>query len=161
MIARALRLALLAPNHRRTMPWRFFVFAGPARERLAATYEQAARRLDRDVERARQRALDAPVVIVVACVPALDKSKVKLKEEEFPTAAAIENLLLSLASEGVGSMLKTGEIVESDEVRAMLGLPGEPARVMAAINVGYRDLERPVVERPEPDLPTFVRWMSP
>lgn len=160
IVTRALRLAMLAPNHHRTAPWRFFVFAGPARERLAAAYEAAARRVGRDVERARQLAYAAPVMIAVACVPAIDKPKVKPKEEEFAVAAAVEHLLLSLTSEGVGSMLKTGELVESEEVLALLGLQREQARVMAVVNVGYRDPDRPLAERPEPDVATRVRWMT-
>jgi nitroreductase len=160
VVTRALRLAMLAPNHHRTAPWRFFVFAGDARERLAIAYEAAARRVGRDVERARRLAYAAPVTIAVACVPAMDKPKVKVKEEEFAVAAAAENLLLSLAAEGVGSMLKTGELVESDEVLALLGLQRDRARVMAVVNVGYRDPNRPLAERPEPDVPALVHWMS-
>jgi nitroreductase len=160
IVARALRLAMLAPNHHRTAPWRFFVFAGAARERLATAYEAVARRVGRDVDRARETAYVAPVQIVVACVPALDNPKVKRPEEEFATAAAVENLLLALASEGVGSMLKTGQLVESDEVLAMLGLDPQRATVMAVVNVGYRDASRPLAPRHEPDVDALVQWMT-
>jgi nitroreductase len=160
VIERALRVAMLAPNHHRTTPWRFFVFAGPARDRLANAYELAALRLGRDVSRARQRAYDAPVMIAVACLPALGKPKVKLKEEEFATAAAVEHLLLSLASEDVGSLLTTGDLAESDELLVVLGIQREQGRVMAVVNVGYRNIERPIAERLELDLGSFVHWMS-
>ncbi len=159
-IKRALRLSLLAPNHHRTRPWRFFVFCGAARAQLGAAYGAAARRLERDVDRARQRAFDAPVMILVGCVPAIDRPNVKLHEEEFATAAAVENLMLSLASEAIGSLLRTGEVVESDEVRDTVGLTDAHARVMAVVNVGYRDTQRPLAARPEPDIGAFVRWMS-
>ena len=158
-IERALRAAMLAPNHHRTAPWRFSVFTGTGRERLAAAYELAARRLGREVGRARQRAYDSPVMIAVACLPALNKPKVKLKEEEFATAAAVQNLLLSLAAEGVASLLTTGDLVESDEVLAMLGLKREQGRMMAVVNVGYRNITRPVAQRSEPDLLPFVCWI--
>lgn len=84
----------------------------------------------------------------------------KLTEEEFATAAAVQNLLLSLTAEGVASLLTTGDLVEFGEVLATLGLQREQGRVMVVINVGYRNAERPMAERSEPDLQSFVRWIA-
>lgn len=160
LIERAIDCAVQAPNHHRTHPWRFFVFEGDARNRLAAAYEEAARRLGRDVGRAIQRALDAPVMIVVACVAQTSNPRVELKEEEFAVAAAVQNLLLALAAEEVGSLLTTGALAESEEVHRLVGLRPPEARVLGVVNVGYRNTERPLLARPAPDAAPVTTWIA-
>lgn len=160
IIERALAQAVLAPNHHRTAPWRFFVIAREARHRLVSAYETAALRTERDVARAAQRAKDAPVNVVVACVPTLDNPRVVAKEEEFATAAAVQNFLLSLADAGVGSLLTTGPLAESPEVAALVGLEALGGHVVGVINVGYPNPERPIPRRPEAQLDRVVRWID-
>jgi len=160
LIERALDCAVQAPNHHRTRPWRFFVFEGHGRSGLAEAYEAAARRLGRDVERAIQRALDAPVMIVVGCAPQTSHPRVELKEEEFAVAASVQTLLLALAAEGVGSLLTTGVLAESDEVHGLVGLNPPESRVVAVVNVGYRNTERPLIARPTPDAAAVTTWIA-
>jgi len=160
LIERAIDCAVQAPNHHRTRPWRFFVFEGAARDRLADAYEEAARRLGRDVGRAIQRALDAPVMIVVGCVPQMSNPRVEPKEEQFAVAASVENMMLAFAAEGVGTLLTTGALAESDEVHRLVGLTPPEARVMGVVNVGYRDTERPLLARPTPDASTVTSWVG-
>src|ERR1017187_7230408 len=82
----AIAMAVLAPNHYRTRPWRFFVFVGAGRARLAAAYKAAALRLGRDVPKATQRVYDAPVMVAIACIPTTSNPRVVRSEEEFATA---------------------------------------------------------------------------
>ncbi|WP_077000540.1 nitroreductase family protein [Variovorax sp. KK3] len=160
VVERALADAVLAPNHHRTAPWRFFVITRESRQGLVRAYEAAALRTGRDVARAAQRAQDAPLNVVVACVPAQDNPRVSLKEEDFASAAAVQNFLLSLADAGVGSLLTTGELAESPEVAALVGLDEPGAHLMGVINVGYRNTERPLANRPEPRLDRVIRWIG-
>lgn len=158
IIESALASAMLAPNHHGTRPWRFFVFSGPGREPLAKAYEAAAVRLGRATAGARARALEAPVQIVVACRPSLTHPRVRLAEEEFAVAAAVENMLLSLASAGIGSLITTGDLAESDEVHALIELDRRDGRVVAVVSAGFADPQRPLRRRIEPDLESFVQW---
>jgi nitroreductase len=160
LVERALDCAVQAPNHHRTRPWRFFVFEGDARNRLAAAYEETARRLGRDVVRAVQRAMDAPVMIVVGCVAQTSNPRVELKEEEFAVAASVQTLMLALAAEEVGSLLTTGVLAESDEVHRLVGLQPPEGRVMGVVNVGYRNTERPLLARPAPDAAAVTTWVA-
>ena len=160
LIEQALADAVLAPNHHRTAPWRFHVITREGRGKLVAAYESAANRLGRDVARAVQRASDAPVNVVVACVPAAANPKVSVREEEFATAAAVQNFMLSLAAAGVDSLLTTGDLAEAPEVAVLVGLPQPPARLMGVINVGYRNPERPIPARAEPALERVVHWIT-
>lgn len=160
VVERALADAVLAPNHHRTAPWRFFVITREARPGLVGAYEAAALRVGRDVARAAQRAQDAPVNVVVACVPAMDNPRVLPKEEDFATAAAVQNFLLSLADAGVGSLLTTGELAESPEVAALVGLEEPGAHLMGVINVGYPNAERALARRPDAQLDRVTRWIG-
>ena len=160
LVERALDCAVQAPNHHRTRPWRFFVFEGDARNRLAAAYEETARRLGRDVARAVQRAMDAPVMIVVGCVAQTSNPRVELKEEQFAVAASVQTLMLALAAEEVGSLLTTGVLAESDEVHRLVGLQPPEGRVMGVVNVGYRNTERPLLARPAPDAAAVTTWVA-
>ncbi|HVZ45598.1 MAG TPA: nitroreductase family protein [Ramlibacter sp.] len=160
VIERALRDAALAPNHHRTSPWRFFVVDRGARDRLVAAYEAAAKRTGRDVARAVQRAKDAPVNVIVACVPAVTHPKVSVAEEEFATAAAVQNFLLSLAAAGVASLITTGELAQSPEVMALTGVAEPHSRVMCVVNVGLRNTERPLAPKPAPDLARIATWIE-
>ncbi len=160
IIERAIADAELAPNHHRTRPWRFFVIMPGARPKLVSAYEAAAERIGRDVVRAAQRARDAPVNVVVACVPAQDNPRVSSEEEAFATAAAVQNFLLSLTAAGVGTLLTTGDLSESSEVAGLVGLREPGARLMGVINVGYRNPERPLPPRPRQALEHVVRWID-
>jgi len=160
LIEQALANAVLAPNHHRTAPWRFFVVPRDARERLVRAYEAAALRAGRDVARAAQRAKDAPVNVVVACIPAVANPRVSVQEEHWATAMAVQTFLLGLAAAGGDSLLTTGELAESPEVAAMVGLDAPQAKLMGVVNVGYRNPERPIAPRPDPPLGAVVRWIS-
>lgn len=159
-LERALQAAMLAPNHHRTRPWRFFVIPRDARDGLVQAYEAAAVRVGRDVARAVQRAKDAPVNIVVACAPAQDHPRAVAAEEEFATAAAAQNLMLSLAESGLGTLLTTGELAQSPELAALVGLDEPGAHLVGLINVGYPNPERQLAARAPFDMDKLVRWIG-
>ena len=156
----ALEVAILGPNHHRTRPWRFHVFTGAGREQLVQAFMAAAVRLRRDPTEARGRALEAPVMIVVSCVPDLTNPKVKREEEEFATAAAIENLMLALTAVGVGSIWITGALATSPEVADALSLPQAQGRIMGIVEAGYADLDRRLAPRPPIDHTRFTTWID-
>lgn len=158
LVELAIDLAMLAPNHYRTQPWRFFVFADAGREQLARAYEAAALRLGRDPQRARTRAFEAPVMIAVACMPSLGNPKVKPTEESFAVAAAVQTMLLAFASCGIASLIATGDLPESDEVCDLVGVPRDEGRVMTVVSVGYADPARPAAKRVAADTTRHVRW---
>lgn len=156
LLERALRLAVLAPSHYHTRPWRFTVFRGDARSELASAYEKAALRIGWHPGRARCRAFDAPVMVVIGCVPDVSHPRVRPLEEEFATAAATQNLMLALASMQLSSAMSSSPLQVSDEVECLAGLEG--GRVVGVLQIGYRDPERELFKRPQSDLAGVVRW---
>jgi len=135
-------LAVLAPNHYRTNPWRFVVLTGTARERLG---EIVAREVAKQpdvkesiVERNRVQFLRAPTVLVVAS--AGNDDPIKHLENKYAVAAGIENILIGATAAGLASAWKSGAAMIDPEVTAVvkeeLGL--EPNdEVVGIVYLGY------------------------
>jgi nitroreductase len=106
-----LELAVRAPNHHRTEPWRFYVLAGEERMRLGRAIEQEAIENGTDPERAaadaRAKVARAPVIVVFTCIPSTDP-KVIEAEEFASVAMAMQNFVLGAYAKGLGAMLRTG-----------------------------------------------------
>ena len=131
-----------APTHGMTQPWRFHVFTGPARERLAdglqSLYDSltpAAARKEDKREKLRTNALAAPVVITVAAhfEPG---GKITEIEEIAATCCAVENLLLSAHQRGLGSFWASPPVSYSNEFAEWLGLDATH-RALGIIFLGY------------------------
>jgi nitroreductase len=135
-----LSAAALAPNHRLTQPWRFYVLGPEARyayglalgERKARKQPDAeSGRALRDTVAAEHRAL--PAMIAVAVV---DRDDPEVREEDYAAAMmAVENLALAAVELGLGTHIKTGGVMSDPAARAAAGVrDGE--RIVAIVNVG-------------------------
>ena len=152
LIERILESAVHAPNHRITEPWRFHVFVGKGRGELARVRAEIAR-LQAEAEgedeelaagrisRERKKAFRAPVVIAVICEAGRDE--VETLENYAACAAAVQNMLLTAHSLGLGAMWRTGPVAYHDHMREFFGLE-EGDTVVAHLYIGYPDMgERP------------------
>ena len=156
-----LAAAVLAPNHRLTQPWRFYVL-GPearhayglalgARKAKKITDPDAAQRT-RETVAAEHRAL--PLMIAVAVVTADDP---EIREEDYAaTMMAVQNLALAAVELGLGTHLKTGAIMQDPAARAAVGLPDDQ-RIVAVVNVGT-PAEAPPVKAREAAT-AFTTWV--
>src|SRR5688572_6087051 len=128
LIDELIDLAVVAPNHYRTNPWRFVVLTGDARARIGEVAAQAlAQRPDAPaslVERQRTQFLRAPAVMVVASAP--DADPIKDFENKHAVAAGVENILLGATAAGLASAWRSGaamvEPAVSGPVKKALGL---------------------------------------
>jgi len=77
-----------------------------------------------DVQRERDKALRAPLIIVVACriVPG---TKIPAIEQLMAAGAAAQNILLALHALGYVAAWKTGEAAYDTEVKKSLGLAAD------------------------------------
>jgi nitroreductase len=160
-IRELVELAIMAPNHRMTEPWRFTVITGTARERLgrfwaeraATSVEPSAR--DAFMEGESKKPLRAPTLIIVST---RTDPNPEIAEEDFAaTCAAVQTLLLAAESQGIVTGWKTGRMVHDPEVKRYLGL--DPAdRIVATIYMGTQALEEPK-NRPR-KLDDVISWMS-
>lgn len=148
-----LELAVLAPNHRLTQPWRFYVLGPDARHAygLALGDRKAKRQPDpesgrrlRDAVAEEHRAL--PCMIVVAVV---DNDNPEIREEDYAaTMMAIENLALAAVDRGLGTHLKTGGVMQDKAARSAVGVK-ENERIVAVVNLG-QPAEAPAQKNRQP-----------
>jgi nitroreductase len=117
-----------APTHGLTQPWRFHVYTGEGRARLAdalqSLYDQTTPGGEvRPDKRAKLRdgPLQAPVVIAVAALME-SGGRITALDELCATACAVENLLLSAHQRGLGTFWSTAPVACSREFTSWLGL---------------------------------------
>lgn len=169
LIARLIDVAVWAPNHRLTEPWRFYALDGAARERLG----EVARRVtlakvgsvpggDRAV--AERKAAEAaaawasvPALIYVTTVSAPDP-EVDL-ENYGAVCCAVQNLLLAAHAAGLGTSWSSGAVAAAEELRAVVGA-GADERMVGLIRLGYPDpAARPRPSRRTPGA-TQLTWVD-
>lgn len=131
-----------APTHGLNQPWRFHVFTGGGRIRLAdaiqSLYDSTTPQGEvRPEKRAKLREglLQAPVCVAIS---ALTESggKISRMDEICATACAVQNLLLSAHQRGVGSYWSTPPVACTGEFTAWLGLDSRHTS-MGLVYLGY------------------------
>lgn len=138
--------ALSAPDHGALRPTRFLVlreqglvrFADQCVAHLLATEPQAS---PAQQETTRQKALRAPMIIVVSCAPK-EHAKVPAVEQFASTASAVMLLQLGIDAMGYGSVWRTGPWAYSPQIKKALGLV-ESAAIVALLYVGTPQAELP------------------
>jgi nitroreductase len=119
--------ALRAPDHGRLTPWKFVLISGEARRRFGDVLAESLARRQPDasaasLEREREKALRAPLVMVVAARVNPQHPKIPEIEQVMSAAAAAENIMLGFHARGFGVMWRTGEPAYDRGVKAALGL---------------------------------------
>ena len=135
-----LAAATLAPNHRLTQPWRFYVLGPQARYAYgAALGVRKARKTDDPVaaramlENVAAEHWALPCMIAVAVV---NGENPEVREEDYAaTMMAVQNLSLAAVEAGLGTHIKTGAVMSDPAARAAVGLPDDQ-RIVAIVNVG-------------------------
>lgn len=132
--------AIMAPNHRLTRPWRFYVLGPESRyayglalgERKARKLpDPGAARMLRETVAEEHRRL--PCMIAVSVV---QSDNPEVREEDYAAAMmAVQNIALAAVALGLGTHIKTGGVMGDPAARAAVGV-GENERVVAVVNVG-------------------------
>lgn len=120
--------ALRAPDHNKRMPYRFVVARGEGLERLAALFEDYGRRRGKEgpeLERERERAMQAPVVIaVVAHIDDRDE-EVPPHEQWASVGGAISNALTALHFMGYAGKMVSGARASDPAIASAYCAEGE------------------------------------
>ena len=152
LLDRLLRVTTLAPNHKRTWPWRFAVLTGSARDRLGelvAEYEARSGAEPGRVEKARRKYVRSPVVVLIGS--AWQPDPVRRVEDRDAVAAGINNLLLGATAAGLASHWATGTWMGDPAVKAYAGLDAAD-ELVALVYLGWPNGEVAEVARPEPEV---------
>jgi coenzyme F420-0:L-glutamate ligase / coenzyme F420-1:gamma-L-glutamate ligase len=173
-VRRAIAAAITAPAPHHSQPWRFAVLeTEPARTRLldgmlaawkadltadGFTPEQIAKRVRRGEPLRKAPLIIVPCLVADAAHTYPDSRRNASERAMFVVAmgAAIENLLVALAVDGLGSCWISSTLFCREAATQALGLPAdwEP---MGAIGVGHP--AAPAPDRPARDPDAFTRRM--
>ncbi len=148
-IERALEGALRAPNHKLTNPWRFTRVGPQARAEIVEVglriKREAAEAKGREFSTAQEELVRAKLansaaLLIVSQVLADDEFR--RREDYASIACAIENFMLCLWAEGVGSKWATGAVTRHAETYEIAGIDAQNEEIVAFVWVGHssRDL---------------------
>lgn len=157
----AFAAALTAPDHHRLKPTRFVVIETNQRvafgELVANSMQQDFPEIDPvQIERIKNHPMRAPL-LVLALTHIVEHPKVPEFEQILSSGAAVQNLLLSLESQGFASMWRTGAIVESVSLKKALGLQAHDL-ISGIIYVGTA--AKALAPRAELPLSNYVSYWS-
>jgi nitroreductase len=130
LIEQALRLATRAPSGGNSQPWRFIVVReSETKRRLGVIFDEIGMINYNGSPPERTPWEDVPVLIAVCS----RTGGAQIGASIFP---AVQNLLLALQAQGLGSVLTNRWKAREDEVRPLLGLP-DTMEVHAILPVGH------------------------
>jgi nitroreductase len=149
----ALESAARAPDHGALRPWRVHLVRGEARERFGELLCNVARRKNpelsaEDLEKARSKALRAPLILVMSAVVQAHP-KVPALEQVLAAGAAAQNILLALHARGYAAIWRTGDPAYAAEVKHAFGLGTQDA-IVGFIYAGTAKQPAPTMQRPAP-----------
>lgn len=152
IIREMLENANWAPSHGMTEPWRFTVFTGDARAKLAALMAEAYQAVTppekfkpNKLESMATNPLRAPVLITIG-MKRQEGGKISEVDEIQAVACAVQNMHLTATAHGLGAFWSSNAAVCSDQVREFVGL-GENDRMLGLFYVGYPAGDWPTGER--------------
>ncbi len=150
-LATILENANWAPSHGHTEPWRFFVFSGDGRQRLA-DYLQSLYKKSVPEDQFRQDKFDklgvqptlAPIVIAIG-MKRQAIEKIPEVEEIEAVACAVHNMHLTASALGMAGFWSSPPIVYTDDMRQWLGLEDERDKCLGLFYLGWpkEDMEWP------------------
>ena len=126
LLADAFKAASRTPDHGALRPWKFLTIQGEDRRALGALMAQSLKRREPKapeaaLERERQKAFRAPLVIIVAAKVS-PGHKIPEIEQVVSAGAATQNLIVAFHARGFGSMWRTGAPSYDPEVKKAFGL---------------------------------------
>ena len=114
MVDRLLESANWAPSHGDTEPWRFVVYMGEGREKLADMFCESYRiscgengYSEEALAKVRERVFKCPVWIAIGVVPELMADgglKMTIEEERIAVGCAVQNMHLTASALGLAGM---------------------------------------------------------
>ena len=150
VIERSIVAANQAPCHRRTFPWRFTSLGIHKREllcQLQLSLKFGDKPIDDfNLKNIKDKILN-PSHLIVATQVCSDNQVQKL-EDYAACACAIQNLSLSLVSDGVGYKWSTGKITTDPNTYQISEIDPCEEEIIGFIWIGYGREEPPLITRP-------------
>jgi nitroreductase len=135
-----MQAALAAPDHGNLRRWRAVLVRRSRRNQLAKVFkaaklEESPSATEDDLDKAGEKAFNAPMLLIILIEPVTDHAKVTVEEQFIRLGAALQNLLLTAHVLGYAAMITSGEKVRTRALESCFAKsPGE--RVAAFISIG-------------------------
>ncbi|RYY97107.1 MAG: nitroreductase [Chitinophagaceae bacterium] len=143
--------ATWAPSHGNLQPWKFVVFAGAGREKLAEFQSELYKTESGDnfkpatYEGLRSNPLKAGAVIALCLVRDPNKKFPEI-EEIAAVSAAVQNMYLTVTAYGLGGYWTTGGVTYKESAKSFFGL-GPDDKLMGFFYLGAVAVPSPAKER--------------
>jgi nitroreductase len=142
-------LAMWAPNHKRTWPWRFASFCGDARLRLGEAFvdDMVDLGIGDDGKRLKTRSKYARTPTVVVIGSASHEHRTFHDENRDAVAAGIQNLLLGATASGLASFWSTPPLIDSPRALSLCGFEPD-TRIIGVVYLGWPSRDPDPGDRP-------------
>lgn len=143
-VERLLQLADWAPTHGKTEPWRFIVFEGKAKQAFCLEHAElykANTAPDKFQEAKYDKLLHQGDLVSHTILVYMKRSQgntIPVLEEIAAVAAAIQNLLLGAAAQGISALWGTGGMTHHPALKKHFHLDKDDV-VMGILHLGYSD----------------------
>lgn len=153
-----------APTHKLTEPWRFIVYSGEGRKKLAGLQAAVYKKITQadgtfNVERY-QNLLTKPMDsshIILVYMKRDEKKSIPEIEEAGAVFCAIQNMYLTATAYGLGCYLSTGGITYFEEAKAAFGLSPDD-RIIGFFHLGsINESPKPRNRNPVNDKVVWIR----
>jgi nitroreductase len=163
-----LELAVCAPNHRLTEPWRFYVLDGAARDRLGEIAAQitvekilgSGGEMSVATRKGEEASATWSAVPALLYVTALRDENPEIDEENYgAVCCAVQNFMLAAHAAGIGTSWSSGAVAAAPALHKF-ARAGANERMVGLIRVGYLDpaLAPPKMRRKAGS--SFTTWVS-
>lgn len=158
LVERALEAGHMAPNHKLTWPWRFYV-VGPETKAMMDNAALKMKSVNGPLEGASLELFKEkrihPQLIIITQKRSTDP--VEAKEDYAAVACAIQNICLSFTAEGVGTKWSTGSLTRSPQAYQLLNIDERVEEIVGFLWYGYAthtpSPKRPALSDVRRDLP--------
>jgi len=153
--------ATWAPSHGNLQPWKFVVFTGEGLQRLAefqsSLYKETSGEKFKEAtyETLRVNPLKASHIVAI-CMKRDPNKKFPEVEEVCATAAAVQNIYLSVSAYGLGGYWTTGGITYNEKAKPFFGL-GEDDKLLGFFYIGQVAVASP--DKSRATLSEKVEWV--
>ena len=164
IIEQILENANYAPTHKRTEPWRFKIFSGAGRERLATflanTYKQRAEAKGSFSERKFKKLTNNPLKasVVIAIIMKRDEAeRIPEIEEVCAVACAVQNMALTATAYGLGAYWSSPGFVFAPVTNDFLGI-SEKDKCLGLLYVAHHNT--PVIPAKRTPMAEKTEWIE-
>lgn len=150
--------ALRAPDHACLTPWKFVVCQNQGLIRLGEVFQQAAiaaNKSEKELERAPQLPLRAPMVIV-AIAKYTKNDKVPWVEQVASASCALHAMQMAAVAQGFAGVWRTGSFAQSSTVKKAFDL-SEQDEIVGFLYLGS-SLIKPLIKSKRDSAGFFEDW---